>query len=125
MKIERSIQEWLEQFGDPVAETAFPPRDEDGNPIQLPSSYLIFFDEIEADGCDESNLFSAHDITIERYHPRGDNRKFECFLYKSGLHFKRGPKQWLSAEQTFMTPYYITDTIFIMNGVETHGEYTC
>lgn len=124
MKLETSIKEWLEQLGEPVAETAFLPRDENGKPTKLPSSFIIFLDEIDVDGCDESNLLSAHDLTIERYHSHGDNRKLECFLYKSGLHFKRGPKQWLSTEQTFMTPYYITDTIFIMNGVETNGEYT-
>lgn len=122
MKLDTTIQEWLEQLGEPVAETAFPPRDKSGKPTKLPASYLIFLDEIEADGCDESNLFSAHDITIERYSPDGDNRKLESFLWKSGLHFKRGSKQWLSSEQLFMTVYYITDTIFIKNGVETNGE---
>lgn len=124
MKLDTTIQEWLEQLGEPVAETAFPPRDENGKPTKLPSSYLVFLDEIETDGCDESNLYSAHDLTIERYHPRGDNRKLECFLWKSGLHFRRGPKQWLPSEQTFMTPYYITDLIFTKNGVEKNGEYT-
>lgn len=124
MNIDTTIQSWLETLGEPVAETAFPPRDENGKPTKLPSSYIIFLDEIDVDGCDESNLYSAHDLTIEHYSPRGDNKKLECFLWKSGLHFKRGPKQWLPAEQLFLTVYYITDTIFTKNGVELNGEYS-
>ena len=121
MKLDTTIQEWLEQLGEPVAETAFPPRDEKGRPTILPSSYIIFLDEIDVDGCDEFNLYSAHNLTIERYSPKGDNRKLENFLWKSGLHFKRTPKQWLPSEQLFLTVYDITDTIITMNGVDFNG----
>lgn len=124
MQLDCSIQEWLESFGEPVADTAFSPRDENGNIQSVSVPYIIFLDEIDVDGSDDTNLYSAHDLTIERYSQTGDNKKFDCFLWKSGLKFTRSKKQWLPSEQLFLTVYNITEPIITKNGVDKNGEYT-
>lgn len=116
-----SIQEWLESFGEPVAETAFPPRDKKGNPNRISAPYIVYLDNADVDGSDDCNLFTSHDLTIERYSKDGNNARFDSFLWRSGLHFSRS-KKWLSSEQLYMTVYNIKEEIIIKNGVDQNGN---
>ena len=117
MQINGTIQEWLEGFGDPVADTAFPPRDKKGKPNKVSAPFNIFLDKSETDGSDDANFYTLHDLTIERYTQTSNTAEFERFLYRSGLHFIRS-RTWLPSEQLFMTVYDITTEIITKNGVD-------
>ena len=117
MQINETVQEWLESFGDPVADTAFPPRDKNGKPNKISAPFNIFLDKSETDGSDDANLYTLHDLTIERYTHTTNTADFERFLYRSGLHFIKS-RTWLKDEQLFMTTYDITTEIITKNGVD-------
>lgn len=115
MRISGTIVEWLKSFGDPVADTAFPPRKEDGTPNTVSIPYNVFLDKSETNGGDEVNLYTVHDLTIERYTQTAATKDFEQFLYQSGLHFIKY-RNWLKEEQLFLTVFEITTEIITKNG---------
>ncbi len=111
----KDIKLWLEEFNEPVADTAFPPRDKDGNPKEISVPFIIFLDDISSDGADGENNYTVHSLGIERYTSDGNDLPFDNFLKKSGLHFEKS-KSWLKDEELFMTVYSLTDDIIIKEG---------
>ncbi len=117
MQINGTIKQWLESFGKPVADTAFPPRDGKGRPNKITVPFIVFLDNAKTDGSDDCNLFTLHDLTIEYYTNTSNTDDFNKFLYDSGLHFEMS-RQWLSSEQMFMTVYDIADSIITKERID-------
>ena len=96
------VKFWLEQAGEPVAETCFPPGE-----VQ-PPPYIVFLDHAEHRGADLKNLLVDHSMTVERYSATdSDNTELETL-------FERIPytkdKQWVSDIEQFMTVYNLEFT---------------
>ncbi|MDD3230953.1 MAG: hypothetical protein PHE09_17315 [Oscillospiraceae bacterium] len=84
------IKTWLEQAGEPVAETCFPPGDERA---KLP--YIYFLDEQDRGGADRKNILTTHNLTVERYSDTAEyNTKLEALFDAAGLAFTR-EQMWL------------------------------
>ena len=97
------IKTWLEQAGEPVAETAFPPD----NVPTLP--YIVYLDHIERDGGDLKNGITKHNLTIERYSEDGKkNATLEALFDRDGIHWSRD-LEWVS-DDDFFEEIYVLDT---------------
>ena len=80
MQINGTIQQWLERFGKPVADTAFPPRDGKGRPNKITAPFIVFFDNAKTDGSDDCNFFTLHDLTIEYYTNTSNTDDFDIYI---------------------------------------------
>ena len=95
------IKSWLEQAGEPVAETCFPPGDD-----VPPLPHIIFLDGADHGGGDMKNLMVKHNLTVERYSETSEyNAKLEALFDVVGLEYTR--------EQTWLPdPYDMYETIY-------------
>lgn len=102
------LKAWLEQAGEPVAETCFPPGDERA---KLP--YIYFLDEQTHGGADMKNLLTMHDLTVERYSETSEyNAKLEALFDAVGLEYTR-EQMWLpDPDDMYETIYTIKTPIF-------------
>jgi hypothetical protein len=100
------IKKWLEQAGEPVAETCFPPGD------APPPPYIYFLDAQDHGGADMRNLLTKHDLTVERYSDTSEyNPKLEALFDAAGLEFTR-EQTWLpDPEDMYETIYTIKTPI--------------
>lgn len=99
------IKAWLEQAGEPVAETCFPPGD-----VQ-PPPYIYFLDSANHGGGDMRNLMVKHNLTVERYSDTPEyNPKLEALFDAAGLEYDReqtwlpDPDDMYETIYTFKTP---------------------
>lgn len=100
------IKTWLEQAGEPVAETCFPPGDAPGLP------YIVFLDAQDHGGADMRNLLTKHDLTVERYSDTAEyNAAMEALFDAKGFEYTR-EQTWLSDEGMYETIYTIKTPIF-------------
>ncbi|QNK41824.1 hypothetical protein [Caproicibacter fermentans] len=94
------IKTWLEQAGEPVAETAFPPGED---VPEMP--YIVYLDDSERGGGDMKNLSRNHSLSVERYSETSeDNKMLEALLDTQAIKYTK-EKQWLTDEECFMTVY--------------------
>lgn len=95
----QDIKTWLEQAGEPVAETCFPP----GEAPPLP--YVVFLDSIERGGADMKNISRRHAVIVERYSTvQEDNLKLEGLLDDAVIPFTK-EKTWVNEIECYMTTY--------------------
>lgn len=93
------IKTWLEQAGEPVAETCFLP----GEAPDLP--YIVYLDDSERGGGDMKNFSRNHSLSVERYSETSDdNTALEALLDTQAIKYTK-EKQWLTDEECFMTVY--------------------
>lgn len=102
------IKSWLEQAGEPVAETCFPPGDERA---KLP--YIYFLDEQDCGGADMKNILTTHNLTVERYSETSEySEKLEALFNDAGLEFTR-EQTWLpDPDDMYETIYTLKTPIF-------------
>lgn len=100
------IKSWLEQAGEPVAETCFPP----GEAKPLP--YIYFLDEQTRGGADLKNLMTTHSLTVERYSETSEyNTALEALFDAAALEYTR-EQTWLpDPNDMYETIYTITTPI--------------
>lgn len=73
------IKAWLEQAGEPVADTCFP----EGGAPNLP--YITFLDTAYHTGADIGNGITKHSLTVERLsEDTTDNQNLESLLEAAG-----------------------------------------
>jgi len=102
------IKAWLEQAGEPVAETCFPP----GKDVP-PLPHIIFRDSADSGGGDMRNLLTRHNLTVERYSDTPEyNTALEALFSAAGLEFTR-EQAWLpDPDDMYETIYTIKTPIF-------------
>lgn len=103
------IKVWLEQAGEPVAETCFPPGTP-GKDVPNPP-YICFLDSADRGGADMRNLLTKHNLTVERYSDTSEyNSKLEALFDAAGLEYAR-EQTWLTTEDMYETIYTIKTPI--------------
>lgn len=63
--------------------------------------FIVWFDEVEARGADDTNLIYEHGITLELYTENADKtprESIERVLNKYGIVFNRTQKTWIESE---------------------------
>ena len=102
------IKAWLEQVGEPTAETCFPPGDD---VPELP--FICFLDAQDHGGADMRNLLTKHNLTVERYSETSEySAALEALFNAKGIEFSR-EQTWLpDPDDMFETIYTIKTPIF-------------
>lgn len=100
------IKKWLEQAGEPVAETCFPP----GKDVP-PLPHIIFLDNSDHGGGDMRNLLIKHNLTVERYSDTSEyNTALEALFDAQGLDYTR-EQTWIQGDDMYETIYTIKTPI--------------
>ena len=93
------IKEWLEQAGEPVADTNFLP----GYCPPLP--YICFLDKLQNEGADLKNDLINHGLTVERYsRTTDDNKALEKLFNDENIKYEK-ERIWVTEESVFETIY--------------------
>lgn len=102
------INDILTPVGLPYRETAFP-RSPAGD-------YIVYHDDVTADGPDGYNRIYTHDVTVELYatapNPAAE-AALEAELDRLGIHWAKQSRLWVDGAQRYQTAYdftYITKT---------------
>lgn len=102
------ITEILTSTGLPFRETQFP-REPAGD-------YIVYHDDVDADGPDGYNRIFTHNITVELY-ALGPNPEAEAAIEAGlnllGFHWSKQSRVWVEGAQRYQTVYefnYITKT---------------
>jgi hypothetical protein len=69
---------------------------------------VVPFDEVDADGADEVNLFLRHAVTLEVYEPKPDPKAeaaIEAQLNARGLKWTKQSRYWLQSELRYQVIY--------------------
>ena len=72
------------------------------------STYVVYFDEVTADGPDGLNRIFTHDITVELYEPRQDataEAAIEAAIDAQGLHWAIQSRYWLKSINRYQVIY--------------------
>lgn len=74
-------------------------------------SYAVYLEDVTADGPDGYNCIYTHDITIELYEPKPDDKAevaIEAAIDAAGLHWSKQSRYWLQEEQRYQVIYEFT-----------------
>lgn len=97
------INQILTATGIPFKETMF---------SRVPTkTYAVYFDEVSADGPDDSNRVFTHDITIELYEPKPDadaEALLEAELNARGIKWAKQSRYWIPEAQRYQVIYEFT-----------------
>ena len=97
-----NIKSWLEQTGEPVAETAFTK--------QMQAPFIVYLDDTSSRGHDFGNLLTVHNLTIEHYTEDGNDESVVDLIETAGIHYEK-ERQWLSKEECFLTLFYLDEIL--------------
>jgi len=93
------VKAWLEQAGEPVADTSFLPDDNVSPP------YICFLDKQQNEGADLRNDLVNHSLTVERYSATSeDNKSLEKLFGDESIKYSK-ERTWLADEFEFETIY--------------------
>lgn len=79
-------------------------------------TYAVYMDDVTTDGPDGMNRIFNHDVTVEVYEPKPDDKTeaaVEAALDAQGLHYTKQDRYWLQDEQRYQVIYefsYIVKT---------------
>lgn len=79
-------------------------------------TYAVYMDDVTTDGPDGMNRIFNHDVTVEVYEPKPDDKTeaaIEAALDAQGLHYTKQDRYWLQDEQRYQVIYefsYIVKT---------------
>lgn len=80
--------------------------------LQPPAgTYVIYMDDVDADGPDGINRVYTHDITLEVYEPTPDDAAeaaIEAAIDAQGLRWTKQDRYWLQTEQRYQVIYEFT-----------------
>lgn len=71
-------------------------------------TYAVYMDDVTADGPDGMNRIFNHDVTVEVYEPKPDDKTeaaIEAALDAQGLHYTKQDRYWLQEEQLYQVIY--------------------
>lgn len=71
-------------------------------------TYAVYMDDVEADGPDGINRIFNHDVTVEVYEAKPDDKTeaaIEAALDAKGLHYTKQDRYWLQDEQRYQVIY--------------------
>ena len=71
-------------------------------------TYAVFMDDMETDGPDGMNRIFTHNITLEVYETKPDDKAeaaIEAALDAQGLHYTKQARYWLQTEQRYQVIY--------------------
>lgn len=71
-------------------------------------TYAVYTDDIATDGPDGMNRIFHHDITVEVYEAKPDDKTeaaIEAALDAQGLHYTKQDRYWLQDEQRYQVIY--------------------
>lgn len=74
-------------------------------------TYAVFMDDMETDGPDGMNRIFTHNITLEVYEAKPDDKietAIEDALDAQGLHYTKQARYWLQTEQRYQVIYEFT-----------------
>lgn len=74
-------------------------------------TYAVFMDDMETDGPDGMNRIFTHNITLEVYEAKPDDKAeaaIESALEAQGLHYTKQARYWLQTEQRYQVIYEFT-----------------
>lgn len=93
------VKAWLEQAGEPVADTSFLPDDL----VTLP--YICFLDKQQCEGADLKKDLINHSLTVERYsETSNDNEALEKLFDDKNIKYMK-ERLWLPDQFEFETIY--------------------
>lgn len=76
-----------------------------------PDTYAVYFDDREAGGADGINCLITHNITIEVYESKPDDKTelaIESALDKAGVEWTSQARYWIQDEQRYQVIYEFT-----------------
>lgn len=71
-------------------------------------TYAVYMDDVETDGPDGINRIFNHDVTVEVYEAKPDDKTeaaIEAALDAQGLHYTKQDRYWLQDEQRYQVIY--------------------
>ena len=71
-------------------------------------TYAVYMDDMETDGPDGMNRIFTHNITLEVYEAKPDDKAeaaIEDALDAQGLHYTKQSRYWLQTEQRYQVIY--------------------
>jgi len=71
-------------------------------------TYAVYMDYVETDGPDGINRIFNHDVTVEVYEAKPDDKTeaaIEAALDAQGLHYTKQDRYWLQDEQRYQVIY--------------------
>lgn len=71
-------------------------------------TYAVYMDDVDTDGPDGMNRIFNHDVTVEVYEPKPDDKAeaaIEAALDAQGLHYTKQDRYWLQDEQRYQVIY--------------------
>ena len=78
---------------------------------KAPSTYAVYFDDVTTDGPDGHPLIQRHDVTVELYEAKPDDKAeaaMEAAVAAAGLHYTKQDRYWLQTEQLYQVVYEFT-----------------
>lgn len=76
-------------------------------------TYAVYMDDVDTDGPDGMNRIFNHDVTVEVYEPKPDDKAeaaIEAALDAQGLHYTKQDRYWLQDEQRYQVIYEFSYT---------------
>lgn len=71
-------------------------------------TYAVYMDDVTTDGPDGMNRIFNHDVTVEVYEAKPDDKTeaaIEAALDAQGLHYTKQDRYWLQDEQRYQVIY--------------------
>lgn len=71
-------------------------------------TYAVYMDDVDTDGPDGMNRIFNHDVTVEVYEAKPDDKAeaaIEAALDAQGLHYTKQDRYWLQDEQRYQVIY--------------------
>lgn len=71
-------------------------------------AHIVYFDDVEADGPDNLNMFFRHNVTVELYEPTREDSTYkaiEAELNTRGIRYSKMTRRWQSNLQLYQTIY--------------------
>ena len=78
-------------------------------------TFVVYFDDVDADGSDYTTDFAEHSVRFELYAPgtRADptaETRLEATFRQYGIHYRKLGRTWLESERYYLTTYYFDFT---------------
>ena len=78
------------------------------------TTFVVYFDDLDADGSDYTTDFAEHSVRFELYAPnRADpaaEKRLESMFRQYGIHYRKLGRSWLESERYYLTTYYFDFT---------------